>query len=136
MPGTVPVTVTLRLPCDVASLPLVRGIAEQTLNAVGVAPDSRYDIAAALTEACGNAIRHATARDYAVMLAVTGEACTVEVSDEGVGFAATGTPAQPSPNALTGRGLYIIGQLADHVEVDATPGRGTRVRFVKKLTLG
>ncbi|GFJ83512.1 hypothetical protein Phou_076920 [Phytohabitans houttuyneae] len=60
--------------------------------------DFRYDITAALTEACGNAIRHAgTAGDYGVALMVTGETCTVEVSDEGVGFTATGTPVQPSP---------------------------------------
>jgi serine/threonine-protein kinase RsbW len=136
MAGTVPVTVRLRVPRDVASLALVRGIADQTLRAAGVTADCRYDIASALTEACGNAVRHATtARDYGVTVTVTGKVCTVEVADEGVGFTATGAPVRPSPSAPTGRGLYLIAQLADHVEVDAVPGGGTTVRFVKKLSL-
>lgn len=135
MQGMVPMTVSMRLPRDVASLPLVRGVVDRTLSAAGVSEDFRYDITAALTEACGNAIRHAgTAGDYGVALMVTGETCTVEVSDEGVGFTATGTPVQPSPGALAGRGLYLIAQLVDHVEVDAAAGRGTTIRFVKNVS--
>lgn len=135
MPGMVPVTVTLRLPRDVASLSLVRRVVDQALSTAGVAADGRYDITTALTEACGNAIRHAArARDYGVTVTVTGQRCTVEVSDEGAGFTAAGIPVQPPPGSLAGRGLYLIARLADHVEVEAAPGRGTTIRFVKKVS--
>ena len=57
----------------------------------------------------------------------------VEVVDGGMGFTMSGPPGQPPPNAISGRGLYMIDQLADWLEVDSQPGEGTTVRFAKSL---
>lgn len=125
---------SLRLPRDVAGLALVRGLADRFLTGCGATGDCREDVVAGLVEACGNAIRHARkAEEYGVMLTVEGGTCVVEVSDEGVGFAVYGSPGLPAPHALSGRGLYLIEQLADWLEVDSHPGQGTTVRFAKSL---
>jgi serine/threonine-protein kinase RsbW len=127
--------VRLRLPRDPNALHLVRAVTDPVLAAGGADADGRHDMAAALTEACGNAIRHAHTTDsYEVAVSVEDGLCTAEVIDQGVGFHHDGPPAQPPPNAASGRGLYLIAQLADWLEVDSFPGRGTTIRFVKRLT--
>ncbi|WP_173067754.1 ATP-binding protein [Phytohabitans houttuyneae] len=128
------VQMSLRLPRDVHGLALVRAVADRFLTACGASGDCRQDLIAGLVEACGNAIRHALKVDeYTVMLTVDGESCVVEVSDEGLGFAMHGPPGAPPPTAVSGRGLYMIDQLADWLQVDSQPGRGTTVRFAKSL---
>jgi signal transduction histidine kinase len=54
-----------------------------------------------LTEASGNAIRHArTVDSYEVAVHVQDGLCTAEVIDQGVGFDVTGQPgAPPHPDA-------------------------------------
>jgi serine/threonine-protein kinase RsbW len=125
---------SLRLPRDVSGLALVRGVADRFLAGCGATGDCREDLVAGLVEACGNAIRHARKADeYAVVLTVAGGTCVVEVVDEGTGFAVSGSPSRPAPDAVSGRGLYLIEQLADWLEVDSSPGQGTTVRFAKSL---
>jgi len=129
------VRVCLRLPRDANALHLVRAVTDPVLAAGGADADGRNDMAAALTEACGNAIQHARTTDsYEVALSVEDGLCTAEVIDEGVGFHHDGPPTAPPASASSGRGLYLIAQLADWLEVDSRPGRGTTIRFVKRLT--
>lgn len=135
MRADAPVTITMRLPREVASLRLVRAVVTEALAAWGAGSDSRQDVAMALTEACTNVIRHATqAKSFDVAVTLTaGGVCTIDVTDQGNGFVLNGQPFLPPATTITGRGLYLIAQLADHVEVDSQPGKGTKVRFVKQL---
>jgi serine/threonine-protein kinase RsbW len=133
VPG-VQASMTLCLPRDVAGLQLVRSITDQALAAYGVTAECRQDIAVALGEACGNAIRHArTSDEYQVTVGIADGTCLFEVTDSGPGFVVEGPPTQPPGNAPSGRGLYLIAQFADRFDVDSRPGRGTRVRFAKRL---
>jgi len=127
-------SMTLRLPRDVAGLHLVRAVTDPVLAGCGVTPACRHDIAVALTEACGNAVVHAESVDeYQMSIKVADGLCVVEVSDAGIGFEWDGRPSRPSLTAVSGRGLYIISQYTDHLHVDTLPGRRTTVRFIKKL---
>jgi anti-sigma regulatory factor (Ser/Thr protein kinase) len=51
--------VVLSLPRDAASVPLSRQVLDGCLETLGVADDTRTDIALALSEACANVIVHA-----------------------------------------------------------------------------
>lgn len=135
MRADAPVSITMRLPRDVASLRLVRAVAAEALAAWGAAEHCRHDVAVALTEACTNVSRHAEqAKSFEVSVTVTTDGvCTVEVTDQGNGFVLNGQPVLPPATTLRGRGLYLIAQLAEQVEVDSQPGKGTKVRFVKRL---
>lgn len=53
------IKLALFLPRDAASVPVTRQMLDNCLDTLGVAPGTRDDIALALSEACGNVIRHA-----------------------------------------------------------------------------
>ena len=53
------VKVVLYLPRDAASVPVSRQVLDGCLQTLGVTPDTRADIASALSEACANVIKHA-----------------------------------------------------------------------------
>lgn len=119
---------------DTAGLQLVRAITDQALAAYGATAECRQDIAVALGEACGNAIRHAwTSDEYAVTVGIADGVCLFEVTDAGPGFVVDGPPTLPAGTTPSGRGLYLIAQFADRFEVDSHPGRGTTVRGAKQL---
>ncbi|HTJ76338.1 MAG TPA: ATP-binding protein [Acidimicrobiales bacterium] len=70
----------------------------------------------ALHEALVNSQRHAGGVTGATV-AIDGSAVVVEVRDRGRGFVVPESPAMPDPSAERGRGLFLIGQLADRAEV-------------------
>ena len=53
------IKVALSLPRDAASVPVTRQVLDCCLDRLGVAADTRADIALALSEACANVIQHA-----------------------------------------------------------------------------
>ena len=55
----VEITMVLYLPRDSASVPVSRRVLDGCLQTLGVTPDTRADIALALSEACANVIQHA-----------------------------------------------------------------------------
>jgi len=98
------------------------------------------DLKLAVTEACGNAVRHAYGDDPGVVrvrFVVEREQIEIEVADDG----STGRPREePAPPADTapvesGMGLAIIRAIVDELEIDdATDGSGTVVRMRKSLS--
>ncbi|EPH40406.1 hypothetical protein STRAU_6443 [Streptomyces aurantiacus JA 4570] len=95
---------------------------------------------------------------YRVTAYLDGEKCRIEVADSGPGFPpgrvvmstrrgrgrrrarrpvpaalAPSMPAMPSENAESGRGLCLIRELADHVDVGNKPGRGGAVISFDKV---
>jgi signal transduction histidine kinase len=77
-----------------------------------------------LQEAVRNVLRHARAHRVLVALAVRDGQAVLHVDDDGVGFA----PGSARPDSL---GLTLLRALAQQqggrLDVDSTPGRGTRV---------
>ncbi|MEU3044996.1 ATP-binding protein [Streptomyces sp. NPDC006984] len=138
---------------DAASVPLARRLFLGTMETAGVDPEVCHDLSVALTEACANAVEHGGGtpgshgpEKFRVTAYLDGERCRIEVADSGPGFA----PRSASPHAPhgpfgpfghrapadaeSGRGLGLIAQLADHVQVCTGPGRGAVVSFDKLLT--
>ncbi|AXE27099.1 ATP-binding protein [Streptomyces globosus] len=145
---------SLQLRREAASVPLARRLLLRTMETAGVDPDISYELSVALSEACANAVEHGgpapaaePCGDYRVTAYLDGDCCRIEVTDSGPGF------PEPGPAALSrraraaasapaagegvagesGRGLWLIEELADHVRFRNRPGRGAVVSFDKIL---
>ncbi|MET8220630.1 ATP-binding protein [Streptomyces hirsutus] len=138
---------SLHLRRDAASVPLARRLLLDAMETAGVDPDISYDLSVALTEACANAVEHGggaarggPSEAYRVTAYLEGEKCRIEVADAGPGFPAVagGRPhpsTRPAPyDAEHGRGLCLIQELVDHVDIGNKPDRsGAVVSFDKIL---
>ncbi|WP_415947596.1 ATP-binding protein [Streptomyces sp. KLOTTS4A1] len=141
---------SLRLRSEAASVPFARRLLLSTMERAGVDPEISYELSVALTEACANAVEHGTAgrgadrggagrQDaYRVTAYLDGELCRIEVADSGPGFpparidGSTGAGSGPTPpgagsgptppGAENGRGLDLIGELADDVRLSNRNG--------------
>jgi serine/threonine-protein kinase RsbW len=126
---------SLSLPRDAASVPVVRRILGGALTAVGVAEDCRSDIQLALTEACANVVVHAAAADtYDVAIMLGPEHCQIEVTDNGTGFDPVTVPAEAGPTDESGRGFHIIRSIADRFDLLRREPTGMVLRFMKRLS--
>ncbi|MFE9020178.1 ATP-binding protein [Streptomyces sp. NPDC007808] len=132
---------SLHLRREAASVPLARRLLIGTMETAGVDPDVSYDLSVALSEACANAVEHGgdTAPDgspqaYRVTAYLDGEKCHIEVADSGPGFTAPPLTPHPVPaEAEHGRGLCLIEELADHVQIGNKPGLGGAVVSFDKI---
>ena len=87
----------------------------------------------AVEEACTNAIRHSGSRDdIEICLALDGADLTAAVKDKGRGFDVAAFDPERTPDPLLdhGRGLYLISQLSDEMQLRLDGG--LEVRFVKR----
>lgn len=100
------------------------------------------DLKLAVTEACGNAVRHAYAADRGVVrvrFLVAPDSIEISVEDDGSGLGAEGSPLGPLEEAddelaESGMGLAIIRAVVDEFDVEPSgDGGGTRVRMRKRL---
>ncbi len=128
----------LFLPRDAASVPLSRQVLDSCLRTLGVAPDTRTDIALALTEACANVIQHAGPGDeYEVLATAHDDRCVIEVvntGNPGMAAAVPVAPAEPAPLLdEQGRGLTIIDAITENLQLSGDGQRGTVVHFEKSL---
>jgi serine/threonine-protein kinase RsbW len=155
----VEIKLVLWLPRDAVTVPVSRQVLDGCLETLGVIPDTRADIALALTEACANVIQHAgPGEEYEVQVSARNRRCVIEVVNTSSG---DGTPAPDGGSASTfqnirgpgqewpggpvladdsvsaiaehGRGLQIIDAVADNLQLTSTEPQGTTVHFEKKL---
>jgi serine/threonine-protein kinase RsbW len=134
--GEMEIKVSLSLPRDAASVPVTRQVLDCCLQTLGVLPDTRGDIALALSEACANVILHAgPGQEYDVVASTRDGRCIIEVVDTGSrGAAKTPAPRVPDEAVLmseSGRGLRIIDAVSDKMSL--TGQDGTTVHFEKIL---
>ena len=135
------IKMALYLPRDAASVPLTRRVLDRCLETLGVTPDTRADIALALSEACANVVQHAgPGEEYQVQVSARNRQCVIEVVNagsrtgtvqggRGSGFADGPVPA----TAEHGRGLKIIHAVADNMQLTGNERHGTTVHFEKTL---
>jgi serine/threonine-protein kinase RsbW len=94
------------------------------------------DLKLALTEACSNSVRHAYAGREGlveILFELHDDRLVVEVADDGDGFEPAGERGAGGL-AEGGLGIAIIRAVADELEIGvAAGGRGSRLRFVKRL---
>ena len=99
------------------------------------------DLKLALTEACGNVVRHAYAGTepggVSVVFTIDDHRLLMTVTDQGEGVAVPDSledAAEPPAPLESGMGMPIIRAIVDELAVEAGPdGRGTQVRMVKYL---
>lgn len=148
------IKLSLSLPRDEISIPVVRRICTQSLKVLGVTQECIDDVELALTEASANVLLHAQNGDeYEVSVGVDNEVAIIEVSDRGGGFTAGFDPdalfsADNNPEGLDsldgvppdsvpeqGRGIFLMRALMDQVQFHRVDGphRGTRVHLEKFL---
>jgi serine/threonine-protein kinase RsbW len=78
------IQMALYLPRDAVSVPVSRQVLDSCLETLGVTPDTRDDIALALSEACANVIQHAgPGEEYEVRVSARNCQCTIEVVNTG-----------------------------------------------------
>jgi len=140
----------LYLPRDALSVPVSRQVLDSCLETLGVTPDTRADIALALSEACANVILHAgPGQEYEVQVSARDRRCAIEVvnagsQDGGPGPDGSAAPFQgdggrsaggEQPDGLGehGRGLKIIDAVADNLQLTGNQRHGTTVHFEKTL---
>jgi anti-sigma regulatory factor (Ser/Thr protein kinase) len=115
-------------------------LARLALSGIGrtapVSDELLADLKLAITEACGNSVRHAYPDgegDVTVSYLFDGEAIEMTVEDQGVGVP-PGIPTSGSARGDSGMGMSIIRTIVDDVELAAgADGRGTVVRMTKRF---
>lgn len=153
------IKMVLFLPRDAVSVPVSRQVLDGCLETLGVTPDTRADIALAVSEACANVIQHAGPGDeYEVLVSAKNRQCVIEVVNTGSrdgepgldgsglsgvvdgrrlggepynGFAFADDPV--SAMAEHGRGLKIIDAVTDNLQLTGDKRQGTTVHFEKTL---
>jgi serine/threonine-protein kinase RsbW len=118
--------VRLSLPARSDSLGVIRHVLGAFAEALRLPPDLVEDIRLAVTEACTNVVRHAYDSDDGpidVVMRPSHQRLEVIISDRGRGMA-------PSPDLDgPGLGLPLIAALADSVELEQPPTRGSRLKM-------
>lgn len=121
----------LVLPNEPARAREVRSFVADFLADLRAPVDVSYDVLLAVGEAAGNAVKYGTRRDrrseIRVRCTLEGTDVRVAIADEGPGYdPAALEPRGVDPFASGGRGLFLMEQLMDQVEVDSSAG-GTTV---------
>jgi serine/threonine-protein kinase RsbW len=137
--------VRLSFPAKPDYLLLARLALAGVARSLPVGPELLADLKLAVTEACGNAVRHAYSEregSVGVAFVVGDDRLEMIVEDEGAGIAlpvkelvapqpAAETPSEPVDG---GMGMAIIRAIVDELDVrDGSGGRGTVVHMTKYL---
>lgn len=127
----------LSLPRDARYVTVLRRVSDSLLRGLDVPDSSVDDVTVALSEACGNVIRHAQGTDeYGVRLSVDADHCTIEVCDLGPGFDASAIQGDKAMldgvvDAEAGRGLPLLRALVDDLQF-VREDETTTVRLIKR----
>ncbi|HET7355556.1 MAG TPA: ATP-binding protein [Nocardioidaceae bacterium] len=125
---------SLSLPRETSSVPVVRKLAVQALTAFGVTREDVADVELAITEACANVIDHAADTDtYEVLVELASDECSITVIDQGSGFPTSAVADDVDVDAETGRGLALMRAMVDNVAFRSEPRAGAVVHMVKAL---
>jgi serine/threonine-protein kinase RsbW len=130
--------VTLTFPAKADYLLLSRLALAGLARAYPLDPDLLADLKLAVTEACGNAVRHAYTDEQGpvtVAFTVADDKLEIVVEDRGAGPGSAATDQWALPEQLeSGMGMAIIRAVVDDLQVaTGEDGRGTVVRMTKYL---
>jgi anti-sigma regulatory factor (Ser/Thr protein kinase) len=131
-------TMDLSLPLDRASVARARHILDTLLSLIDTTDECRAQLALLITEACANAVLHSD-RNIPIELAVTidDRECIVEIGNpDGALDQAELTAGLPSPLSEGGRGLPLIGILADSARFTNPRPGWVVLRIAKRLVSG
>lgn len=127
----------LTLPRDARFVAILRRVTASLLEGLEVPVESVDDVTVALSEACGNVIKHARGtEEYGVRLSVEADHCSIEVCDLGPGFDASALDEDAAPleavaDAEDGRGIPLLQALMDDLQFVRDEDT-TTVRLIKR----
>ena len=134
-------TVRLAMPAKAEYLILVRLALAGIAREVPMSESALADLKLAVTEVCGNVVRHAYvdgSGEVRVTFEVTSDTIEVAVEDDGPGLSMEDVPdvvRLDEEPAEAGMGLAIIRAVVDDLAVDGrNGGPGTVVRISKRLS--
>jgi anti-sigma regulatory factor (Ser/Thr protein kinase) len=132
------VVVHLAFPAKPDDLLLARLVLSGLARSMPVGEDLLADLKLAITEACGNVVRHAYpdgAGDVWVSYVVSDGVLQMIVEDQGVGYEWQNISDRPGATPVDGgMGMSIIRTIVDDLEVDTgADGRGTVVRMSRRF---
>lgn len=121
-----------RFPASPQGARLARQVLALWLHEQPVSQDDAFDLLLACAELCSNAVQHGASDADTVGLAarVEGGGVLLEVHDDGHGFTLSGRRTPPAATAEGGRGLQLVSEVTDAVEVRSDDGQ-TVVRCFK-----
>ena len=129
--------VTLSFPAKADYLLLARLALSGLARELELEDELLADLKLAVTEACGNAVRHAYAEgegEVRVSYSLSDGAFRMRVEDQGVGIDPEAPAREPGTGLDGGMGFTIIRAVVDELDVGAgTDGRGTAVSMTKHL---
>ena len=131
-----PPRLSFRVPLDSSRLMRTRERIRDYLRFQCASPRAVDDVVLCVEEACTNAIRHSgSEQDMEITLSFDDDLLTAVVVDHGRGFdtAALDATALPDLMGTGGRGLFLIANLVD--ELDLHVNGGTEVRMRKRVPL-
>lgn len=116
------------------------GRAEAALRSAEVHEDVVFAVGLAVREAVGNAVRYTAdnrpGRSVEVEFRLLDAWVEIEVRDEGGGFDPDSVADPLAPENLlkpSGRGLFLMRQAMDEVDIQSREGHGTTVKMKKRL---
>jgi serine/threonine-protein kinase RsbW len=124
-------------------LDFVQIVSDHISRGIGLDDDAAHWVSVAIRESVINAIKHGNRNDETKHVFVEFEtvttvppALTIRVRDQGEGFDPE-TVANPlAPENLlksSGRGIFLIRNFMDDVELQRAPGGGMEIRMVKRV---
>ena len=125
-------------------LDFVQIVSEHMGRSIGLDEDSRHWVGVAVRESMINAIKHGNRNDSSKRVFVDFEAApetvpelTIRVRDQGAGFD-PGELADPlAPENLlkaSGRGIFLIRNFMDQVELRRVPEGGMEIQMIKRVS--
>jgi serine/threonine-protein kinase RsbW len=130
----------IAIPSDPALIAVVDEFLEGKLREQGIRGDIITDIAICASEIVNNGIYHGNKQDrtkqVSLELSFSDDEVEITVTDQGDSFDPQQVPdpvAQENLLREVGRGIFIVRQLMDRVEIRSTATGGTVVVFAKKI---
>src|SRR5262245_36214604 len=142
-------TRVLRLECTSAfdMLDFVQVVSDHMSREIGLDEDATHWVGVAVRECVINAIKHGNQNNAAKRVfmefssrrpADVGE-LTIAVRDQGAGFDPTGLADPLAPENLlkaSGRGIFLIRNFMDDVQLQRAPEGGMEIRMTKRAPAG
>jgi serine/threonine-protein kinase RsbW len=129
------IAMTTSLPRQPTSVTRARNVLTTLLSLTGATEESRSHLAILVSEACTNAVTHATeGSTIEVAISIDDDQCTLEVGNAGTNRHGSHITAElPDPLTIGGRGLPLIAALADTATFIPTPPGHVLLRITKQL---
>jgi signal transduction histidine kinase len=100
--------------------------------------EARHNLFLAFKEVLNNTVKHASATEVSIQLAVQSDAFVLRIKDNGRGFDHARSQPSDSGQIISGNGLANLEQrlasISGRCEINTARGQGTEVVFVAKMS--